>query len=234
MDYRKVLLDIYKDFPFEEHPFWQGVLTHSLTFDEIIRGEIQHVIRTREGKELRWYALHVAPDASRIPELHRLLTKTYLEECTEDESGPSHLELIKRLVLQGGASEEDLMVAEPTPGNAAAIALYKDITQRGAACHMLGAGVVEWYYSKLSPKVYDAYVNHYGMSPFHAETYRIHGPMDEKHAERAFEILDAAIAFHDWATIRLAVRDAFVGTCLHYDGMYQAAKGCLTYWNGRR
>jgi hypothetical protein len=29
------------------------------------------------------------------------------------------------------------------------------------------------------------------------------------------------------------VRDAFVATSLHYDGMLQAATGEISYWNGR-
>ena len=225
------LLSIYDLFPFEAHPFWQGVLTHTFTLDEIVRGEVQHFIRTREGQGLRREALIMTKGLSSA--IYERLLQTYLEECTDNESGPSHLDLIRQLVLQGGMSEEDLNGAEPTPGNAAAIALYRDITKRGAACHMLGAGAVEWHYSNLSPKVFKAYKCHYGMTDSQAETYRIHGTMDKIHAERAFEILDDAIDNHGWATIRLAVRDAFAATCLHYDGMYQAAKNTLGYWNGR-
>jgi len=33
--------------------------------------------------------------------------------------------------------------------------------------------------------------------------------------------------------IELSVRDAFVATSLHYDGMLQAATGLMTYWSGR-
>jgi hypothetical protein len=71
------------------------------------------------------------------------------------------------------------------------------------------------------------------MSDAQAETYRIHGPMDAEHAERAFEILDHAVDLHGWTAVEESVRDAFVATSLHYDGMLQAATGELVYWNGR-
>lgn len=120
----------------------------------------------------------------------------------------------------------------PTPANAAAIALYRDIGSRGAGCHMLGAGAVEFYYCKLSPEIFDAYTRKYGMSEDQAETYRIHGPMDSEHAERAFAVLDDAVTLHGWSLVETSVRDAFVATSLHYDGMLHAATGQLTYWNG--
>ncbi len=71
------------------------------------------------------------------------------------------------------------------------------------------------------------------MSAEQAETYRLHGPMDEEHATRAFAVLDEAIALHSWEAVWLSVRDAFVATSLHYDGMLQAATGKIEYWNGR-
>ncbi len=167
------------------------------------------------------------------PRIFERLLDTYLEECTHDASGPSHLALIQRLVRLGGVTDSVLAAAVPTPGNAAAMALYREITSRGAGCHMLGAGVVEYYYCRLSPQIFDAYTTHYGMSPEQAETYRLHGPMDAEHAERAFAILDDAIDLHGWELVHRSVRDAFVATSLHYDGMLQAATGELRYWDGR-
>ena len=97
---------------------------------------------------------------------------------------------------------------------------------------MLGAGAVEYYYCQLSPQIYKAYTEGYGMSDGQAETYRIHGPMDATHAERAFAILDEAVALHGRPAVVASVRDAFVATSLHYDGMLQAATDRLHYWSG--
>jgi pyrroloquinoline quinone (PQQ) biosynthesis protein C len=162
-----------------------------------------------------------------------LLFETYVEECTNSAAGPNHLDLIRRLVLGGGVTAQEIDSAQATPGNVAAIALYREITRRGAGCHMLGAGVVEHFYCQLSPQIFQAYTTLYGMSEEQAETYQLHGTMDHEHAERAFAVLDDAIELHGWETVQLSVRDAFVATSLHYDGMLQAATGCLDYWNGR-
>ena len=97
---------------------------------------------------------------------------------------------------------------------------------------MLGAGAVEHYYSELCHDIFEVYTDYYEMSDDQAETYRIHGPMDADHADRAFAVLDEAINLHGWQLVELSVRDAFVATSLHYDGMLQAATGSLSYWDG--
>jgi pyrroloquinoline quinone (PQQ) biosynthesis protein C len=228
---RDKLLSMYDLFPFHEHPLWRAVRGGEFSYEQVIKAEVQHWFRTRTGQSIRRSALDAAQKIS--PAMFELLLETFLEECTADESGPSHLELIERLVTAGGFSATELHHVRPTPGNSAAIALYRDIGSRGAGCHMLGAGAVEFYYCRLSPTIFQAYTSIYRMTEFQAETYKIHGPMDYTHAERAFAVLDEAVALHGMQAIEEAVRDAFVATSLHYDGMLQAATGELSYWNGR-
>jgi pyrroloquinoline quinone (PQQ) biosynthesis protein C len=230
-DYRAELLDLYNLFPFHEHPLWRSIREGVLTLEQVLDAETQHCLRTKAGQSLRREALDMAEAIS--PCIFEQLLETFLEECTHDASGPSHLDLIKRLVMTGGRTEQEIFATLPTPGNAAAMAMYREITRRGAGCHMLGAGAVEHFYCRLSPTIYDAYTRIYNMSPEQAETYRLHGPMDEEHAERAFAVLDEGVRLHGWDSVRLSVRDAFVATSLHYDGMLQAATGKLEYWNGR-
>ena len=230
MDYRKHLLSLYDLLPFHEHPLWKAVLGLDLSIEQILRAEIQHYLRTKAGQIIRLASVENARSLS--PKLWEAILETYLEECTGEKSGPNHLDLIKRLLTIGGVSNEVLSKAVPTIGNAASIALYKDISERGAGCHMLGTGAVEHYYSRLSPKIYKTYTEHYRMTPEQAETYRIHGPMDAEHASRAFTVLEEAIRLHGWSTVERSVRDAFVATSLHYDGMLQAAIGGIRYWDG--
>lgn len=225
------LLSIYEAYPFARHPLWTRVMAGKLTPKQVFDAETQHYLRTKIGVDLRRKALEEARAIS--PAIFELLLKTYLEECTRDVSGPSHLELIERLLLVGGRTKVELASAEPTPGNAAAVALYAAIAERGAGCHMLAAGAVEYYYSQLSPKIFDAYTGIYNMSTQQAETYRVHGSLDRSHAERAFSIVNEAIELHGWRMIYLSVRDAFVATSLHYDGMLQAATNQISYWDGK-
>lgn len=230
-DRKERLLSLYDLLPFHEHPFWRAVLKREFTLDEIYRAEAQHWLRTRAGQKLRGEALSLAQKMS--PRIFEVLLETYIEECTDDETGPSHLDLIQRLLELGGWDQERLFSTATTPGNSASIALYREIGARGAGCHMLGAGAVEHFYCSLSPKIFDTYTRHYGMSENQAETYRLHGPLDAQHAERAFSIIDEAVDLHGWDQIEISVRDAFVATSLHYDGMLQAATGVIDYWNGR-
>jgi pyrroloquinoline quinone (PQQ) biosynthesis protein C len=232
VNHKDELLSLYDLFPFHDHPLWQAVQSTKLTYQQIIAAEVQHWIRTRAGKILRENAMRMAERIS--PAIFAQLTETYLEECTNDSSGPSHLELIERLLVEGGKARSDLESTTPTPGNAAAIALYRDIAVRGAGCHLVGAGAVEHFYCQLSPRIFGAYTGSYGMSASQAQTYEIHGPMDQIHADRAFSVLEEAIELHGWGEVRRSVRDAFVATSLHYDGMLQAATGVFSYWDGRK
>jgi hypothetical protein len=231
-EHKDELLGLYELYPFHNHPMWRGVMSGTFSQAQIIKAELQHCIRTRAGRPLRENAVKTAQKLNE--KLFGMLVQTYLEECTDDESGPSHLDLIERLVMMGGATRTDIEQAIPTPGNSAAIALYKDIADRGAGCHMLGAGVVEFYYSQLSPKIFEAYTRHYGMSEEQAITYKLHGTMDHTHAERAFAVLEEVIGLHGWPLVVASVRDAFIATSLHYDGMHQAATGGGEYWDGRK
>jgi pyrroloquinoline quinone (PQQ) biosynthesis protein C len=229
LDHRKRLLELYEIVPFHRHPMWRGVLEHQLTLDEVIAAERQHYLRTRAGQLLRTEAVTSAKAGHE--EIWKALLSIYLEEVAVKD-GPSHLDLIQRLCVLGGVTLADLETTVATAGNAAAMAFYREIASRGAACHLLGAGVVEHFYSALAPKVYTSYTGHYGMSPEQAETYRIHGPMDHEHAERSLAILPIAMTTIGWTEIERSVRDALIATSLHYDGMLQGATGKLSYWNG--
>lgn len=230
MALKQRLLALHDEWPLEQHPLWRAVLDRKLSYEQVIAAEVQHYLRTKEGQQVRKAALSESKGNGSA--IFSALLKIYLEECTNDKTGPSHLELIRRLVTDGGVDDQYLLHARSTPGNAAAIALYRHIASRGAGCHLIGAGAVEYYYCMLSPKIYRVYTEFYGMSDDQAETYRIHGPMDREHAEGAFAALDQAAEFHGVDAIETSVRDAFVATSLHYDGMLQAACGTKSYWSG--
>ncbi|MDQ2771322.1 MAG: iron-containing redox enzyme family protein [Bacteroidota bacterium] len=227
---RDELLNLYCKFPFIDHPLWVAIRNGDFTKEQILKAEGQHYLRTKEGQIVRKTAL---VQSQEVPALYESIHQTYLEECTDETGIENHLALIKRLLIENGVSETTISELQNTPGNIAAIALYKHIADRGAGLHIIGAGAVEFYYSQLSPSIYLAYTNKYNLSPSSAETYRIHGPMDEEHANRALEVLPLLNEMYGVEALTTAVRDAFAATCLHYDGMYQAATEELIYWNGK-
>jgi pyrroloquinoline quinone (PQQ) biosynthesis protein C len=230
VDYRQKLLSLYELLPFKEHPFWVGVIRHELSLEQIIQGERQHYVRTKAGQALRRNAVEHHPSGT--GRIFEAALENYLEEVVPDQSRPSHLDLIRNLLVSAGLTIEELDHTQPTPGNAAAMALYREISGRGSACHLIGAGVVEYYYAQLAPEIYEAYTGYYGMSPEQAKTYGIHGVEDVKHSTRALEALDEAVSSVGWPLIKTSVRDALVATSLHYDGMLQAALGRIIYWDG--
>jgi pyrroloquinoline quinone (PQQ) biosynthesis protein C len=225
------LLDFYDLFPFHYHPLWQGVLKKELSREQILLAESQHYLRTKAGQGLRKEAMEKSLAISH--KMWEAIIETYIEECTEDDGTPSHLNLIKRFLLEGGSDQNSLDRLINTPGNIAAISLYENISKRGVGCHIIGAGAVEHFYSQLSPKIFESYTKNYNFTEHSSETYKIHGTMDQVHAERAFEIINEGIKIHGWNAIESSVRDAFVATSLHYDGMLQAATGEIKYWNGK-
>jgi pyrroloquinoline quinone (PQQ) biosynthesis protein C len=225
------LLDLYDLFPFHKHPLWVAIRNKELSRDQVLLAEGQHHLRTKAGQILRKEAMEKCLAISNI--MWEAIIETYLEECTEDDGTPNHLDLIKRFLTENGVEEEQIRSLKNTPANIAAISLYSNISDRGVGCHIIGAGMVEYFYSQLSPYIFDSYVNNYQFSEYSAETYKIHGTMDQLHAQRAFEVVDEAIRLHGFELIESSVRDAFVATSLHYDGMLQAATNEINYWNGK-
>jgi pyrroloquinoline quinone (PQQ) biosynthesis protein C len=150
-----------------DHPYWRAVISGELSLPQVLQAEVQHFLRSKNSRSLRAKALGRARETSQ--QLFELLLETFIEECT-DQRGTNHLELVRRL-LTGGGLDPDLYTNEHLkPGNTAAIALYREISDRGPEHHMLGAGVVEYYYSKLCPQVFRSYTQTYGMSEMQAET----------------------------------------------------------------
>ena len=225
------LLDLYDMFPFHNHPFWKAVMKKELSPEEVLRGEGQHYLRTKAGQILRREAMEKCLAISTV--MWESIIETYLEECTEDDGTPTHLDMIIRFLTENGITKENLIHYENTPGNIAAISLYKSISDRGVGCHIIGAGMVEYFYSHLSPLIFESYTKKYGFSEHSAETYKIHGTMDQTHAQRAFDVVQEALRIHGEKLIENSVRDAFVATSLHYDGMLQAATNTTSYWNGK-
>ncbi|OMI18926.1 MULTISPECIES: iron-containing redox enzyme family protein [Leptospira] len=224
------LLDIYYEFPFENHPLWKNVLLGKFSKDQIYKAEIQHYLRTKNGQKIREYAMRSAEGNN--DKLFKELLKTYLEECVTNDSNRSHLELVTDLLENSGKTIDQLDKESLTPGNIAALAIYKEIGALGSVFHFIGAGVVEHYYSALCPKIFKAYTEIYSFSKKEAATYFIHSEMDQEHAKRSFIFIDDAVRDYGFDKIENVVKMAFIATSLHYDGMLQAAIGNNNYWNG--
>ena len=225
------LLDLYHLFPFHRHPLWVSIINHKLKKAQIIDAEIQHYLRTRAGQPIRKQAMEYCKNNNQI--LYEAIDQTYIEECTDEDGTPTHLAMIINLLKDGGANESEFSKVQNTPGNVAAISIYRGIASNGAGCHIIGAGAVEYFYSQICKSIFDSYTKYYEFSENAALTYSVHSSLDLEHAERAFDIVDEAERLYGWQTVENSVRDAFIATSLHYDGMYQAATKINNDWNGQ-
>lgn len=228
---REHALSYYNLFPFHNHPLWRSVIEGKLSREQVLKAEVQHYLRSEIGKIYREQSAVLSKHLD--GEIYEQLYETVVEECYGTGDDPSHVELIKTFLRSNGVTETDIRQAVSTPGNAAAIALYKDIAARGPLHHMIGAGCVEFHYSQLCPEIYRCYADVYKFEPGSFETYKLHGPMDAIHAERALETLRTPLAQALSKELGIAIQDAFTATSLHYDGMLQAATNQNKYWDGR-
>lgn len=218
--------------PMEQHPWFQGILQHRWTRNQIILGEIQHYLRVRTNPIFFGYiAIHA------VQESHGLMD-VVLENFMEELSGPkTHVDVMLQFLEEGGISREEADRAEPAPGTLAAIEMIIGCCQRRSALE--GVAMLSFVESqlggpdKVSAKVYRELTGHYGFTPRAAETYRLHAEQDMGHGDRQIE------AIHRFAKdaetqekVRAAVKLGLTAFTLEWDGHVQAMTGQREFWSG--
>ena len=222
-----------QEVPMGEHPWFQGILQHRWTREQIILGEVQHYLRVRTNPIFFGY---IAVNA--VTEKSYGLMNVVLENFLEELSGPrTHVDVMLQFLEEGGISRGEADRAEPAPGTAAAIEMIIGCCQRRSALE--GVAMLSFVESQLggagnvSEKVYRQLTGHYGFSPRAAETYRLHAEQDAGHGERQ---IDAIRRFAtDAATqgkVRRAVKLGLTAFCLEWDGHVQAMTGKREFWSG--
>jgi len=222
-----------QEVPMGEHPWFQGILQHRWTREQIILGEVQHYLRVRTNPIFFGY---IAVNA--VASKDYGLMGTVLENFMEELSGPrTHVDIMLQFLEEGGISREEADRAEPAPGTAAAIEMIIGCCQRRSALE--GMAMLSFVESqlggagKVSEKVYRELTGHYGFSPRAAETYRLHAEQDAGHGERQ---IDAIRRFAKDAEtqekVRRAVKLGLTAFCLEWDGHVQAMTGKREFWSG--
>lgn len=222
-----------KEVPMGEHPWFQGILQHRWTRQQIILGEVQHYLRVRTNPIFFGY---IAVNA--VAEKQYGLMEVVLENFMEELSGPrSHVDIMLQFLEEGGISREEADQAEPAPGTVAAIEMIIGCCQRRSALE--GISLLSFVESQLggaggvSEKVYRELTGFYGFSERAAETYRIHAEQDQGHGGRQIE------AIRRFATdpetrekVRRAVKLGLTAFSLEWDGHVQAMTGKREFWSG--
>ena len=219
--------------PMGQHPWFDGILRHRWTREQIILGEVQHYLRVRTNPIFFGYMAVNAVAAKEYA-----VMDTVLENFMEELGGQrTHMEIMLQFLEEGGISREEADSAEPAPGTLAAIEMIIGCCQRRSALE--GVAMLAFVESqlggagKVSDRVYRELIGHYGFSPRAAETYRIHAEEDEGHGGRQIEAIRQLAT--DNATqdkIRAAVKLGLTAFTLEWDGHVQAMTGKRQFWGG--
>jgi pyrroloquinoline quinone (PQQ) biosynthesis protein C len=232
-DFIKELWDYAAEVPMEQHPWFDGILCHRWTREQIILGEVQHYLRIRTNPIFFGYMAINAVADKNYP-----LMEAVLENFMEELAGPrTHMDIMLQFLEEGGISREEADNAESAPGTLAAIEMIIGCCQRRSALE--GVAMLAFVESQLggtdrvSDKVYRELTGYYGFSPRAAETYRIHAEQDEGHGQRQIDAI--RLLANDTQTqerVRAAVKLGLTAFTLEWDGHVQAMTGKREFWGG--
>jgi pyrroloquinoline quinone (PQQ) biosynthesis protein C len=221
--------------PMGEHPWFQGILQHRWSREQIILGEVQHYLRVRTNPIFFGY-MAINAVADKQYELMHTVLENFMEELGGRRT---HVDIMLQFLEEGGITREAADRAEPAPGTQAAIEMIIGCCQRRSALE--GVAMLSFVESQLggsgnvSEKVYRELTGYYGFSRRAAETYRLHAEQDEGHGRRQIEAIE--LLANDAETenrVRAAVKLGLTAFTLEWDGHVQAMTGKREFWSGRK
>src|ERR1044072_7969700 len=219
--------------PMGEHPWFDGIIKHRWTREQIILGEVQHYLRVRTNPIFFGYMAVNAVSAKD----YRVMD-TVLENFMEELGGKqTHMDSMLQLLQEGGIGREQADNAEPAPGTLAAIEMIIGCCQRRSALE--GGAMLAFVDSqlrgdgKISEKVDPDRTGHHAFSRRAAETYKLHAAQDEGHGNRQIDaIRQLAIDQATQNTVRAAVKLGLTAFTLEWDGHVQAMTRKREFWGG--
>lgn len=219
--------------PMAEHPWFQGILEHRWSREQIILGEVQHYLRVRTNPIFFGY-MAVNAVAAKQYELMDVVLENFMEELG---GKPTHVDIMLQFLAEGGISREEADRAEPAPGTLAAIEMIIGCCQRRSALE--GVAMLSFVESqlggagKVSDKVYRELTGHYGFSPRAAETYQLHAEQDVGHGGRQIDAIRRLAKDPETQDkVRAAVKLGLTAFTLEWDGHVQAMTGKREFWSG--
>ena len=219
--------------PMLEHPWFQGIIQHRWTPEQIVLGEVQHYLRVRTNPIFFGY---IAVNA--VNEKQYGLMDVVLDNFIEELGGErTHVDIVLQFLDEAGISREQADQADAAPGTMAAIEMIIGGCQRRSALEGLALlSFVEDQHggaNGVAAHVYKELTGYYGFSHRAAETYAIHAEQDEGHGGRQIE------AIRRYATdaemqekVRRAVQLGVTAFNFEWDGHVQAMTGRREYWSG--
>ena len=217
----------------EQHPWFQGILQHRWSREQIILGEVQHYLRVRTNPIFFGY-MAVNAVADKQYKLMKVVLENFLEELGGRRT---HVDIMLQFLEEAGISREQADQAEPAPGTMAAIEMIIGCCQRRSALE--GVAMLSFIESqlggkgKVSDKVFRELTKYYGFSARAAETYRLHAQQDEGHGRRQIDAIRLLAKDPEiQGKIRAAVKLGLTAFTLEWDGHVQAMTGKREFWSG--
>jgi pyrroloquinoline quinone (PQQ) biosynthesis protein C len=232
-EFIKELWSYAAEVPTEQHPWFDGIINHRWTREQIILGEVQHYLRVRTNPIFFGY---MAINA--VASKEYAVMSTVLENFMEELGGErTHVDIMLQFLEEGGITREEADRAEPAPGTMAAIEMIIGCCQRRSALEGIAAlAFVESQLGgagKISEKVYRELTGYYGFSARAAQTYQLHAVEDEGHGSRQIDaIRKLATADETQSKVRAAVKLGLTAFTLEWDGHVQAMTGKREFWSG--
>jgi pyrroloquinoline quinone (PQQ) biosynthesis protein C len=221
--------------PMIQHPWFQGILQHRWTREQIILGEVQHYLRVRTNPI---FFGHIAINA--VNEKQYGLMEVVLDNFMEELGGErTHVDIMLQMLDEAGISREEADRAEPTPGTMAAIEMIIGGCQRRSSLEGLALlSFVEDQHggaNGVAAQVYKQLTGYYGFSERAAETYYIHAEQDEGHGGRQIDAIRRFATHEDTQErVRRAVKLGVTAFTLEWDGHVQGMTGQREFWAGVR
>ena len=219
--------------PMEQHPWFDGIIRHRWSKEQIILGEVQHYLRVRTNPIFFGYMAINAVAAKEYA-----VMETVLENFMEELGGKlTHVDIMLQFLQEGSISRAEADNAEPAPGTLAAIEMIIGCCQRRSALE--GVAMLAFVESqlggagKISEKVYRELTGYYGFSPRAAQTYDLHAAQDAGHGSRQIDAIRLLAKDDETQNkIRAAVKLGLTAFTLEWDGHVQAMTGKREFWGG--
>src|SRR5919199_1207763 len=219
--------------PMLEHPWFQGIIQHRWTREQIVLGEVQHYLRVRTNPIFFGY---IAVNA--VNDKQYGLMEVVLENFIEELGGErTHVDIVLQFLEEAGISREEADQADAAPGTMAAIEMIIGGCQRRSALEGLALlSFVEDQHggrNGVAAHVYRELTGYYGFSHRAAETYAIHAEQDEGHGGRQIDAIRRfATTDETQNKVRRAVQLGVTAFNFEWDGHVQAMTGQREHWPG--